>query len=64
MTVLSKTFKRGTDLIAYANYEYDRLCFILVPLRGQIILGPRTRDKILVPFRGRCQKTRAQLQKM
>ena len=30
-----------TDLIAYANYEYGRLCFILVPLRGKINSGPR-----------------------
>ena len=30
-----------TDLIAYANYEYERLCFIVVPLRGKLNLGPR-----------------------
>ena len=44
--MLSKTFKRGKNaivlnkLITYANYEYDRSCFILVPLRGKINLGP------------------------
>ena len=47
-----------TDLIAYASYEFDRLCFILVPLRGKINLGPRPQKKILVPFRGHFQKIR------
>ena len=57
MTVLfSKTFKG--DLIAYASYEHDRLCFVLVPLRGKINLGPRPQNKILVPFRGHFQKIR------
>ena len=45
-----------TDLIAYANYECSRLCFILVPLRGEISLGPCPQNKILVPSRGRLQK--------
>ena len=63
MTVLSKTFSSGeecnrTDLIAYASYEYDRLCFILVPLRGKITLGPHPQNKNLAPFRGRFQKIR------
>ena len=62
MTVLSETFKRGkstmhgTYLMAYANYGYDRLCFILVPLRVKINLGPRPQNRILVPFRGHFQK--------
>ena len=47
-----------TDLIAYANYEYDRLCFILVPLTGKINLRPRPQNKILVPFRGHFKKIR------
>ena len=47
-----------TDLIAYANYEYNMLCLILVPLRVKINLGPRPQNKILVPFRGRFQKIR------
>ena len=46
----------GTDLIAYENYEYDRLCFILVPLRGKINLGPRPQNKIFILFRGGFQK--------
>ena len=63
MTVLSKPFKKRkecnrTDLTAYANSEYDRLCFILVPVRGKINLGPRPQDKILVPFRSHFQKIR------
>ena len=33
-------------------------CFILVPLRGKITLGPRPQNKILLPFRGRFQKLR------
>ena len=61
MTVLFKTFIKGkeynrTGVIAYANYEYDRFCFILVPLRGKINLGPRPQNKILVPFRGHSKK--------
>ena len=47
-----------THLIAYANYEYERLRFILVPLRGKITLGPRPQNKILVPFRGHFKKIR------
>ena len=47
-----------TDLIAHANYVYDRLCFILVPLRGKINLGPCPKNKILVPFSGRFKKLR------
>ena len=47
-----------TGLIAHANYEYDRLCFILVPLRGKINLRPRPQNKILVPFRGHFKKIR------
>ena len=60
MTVLSKTWKEcnRTDPIAYANCEYDRLCFILIPLRVKINLGPRPQNKILVPFRGHFQKIR------
>ena len=41
-----------TDPIPHANYVYDRLCFILVPLRGKI------KNKILVAFRGRFKKIR------
>ena len=41
-----------------ANYEYDRLGYILVPLRVKIKLGPRPLNKILVPFRGYFQKIR------
>ena len=35
-------------------------CYILylVPLRGEINLGPRPQNKILVPFRGHFQKIR------
>ena len=62
MTVLSKTLKRGKSAIEptrsrpnslMPHYEYDRLCFcfILVPVRGKITLGPRPQNKILVPFR-------------
>ena len=47
-----------SDLIAYANYECDRLCFILIPLRGKINLGPRPQNKILVPFKGHFKKIR------
>ena len=43
---------KRTDLIAYPNCKYDRLCFVLVPLRGKINLGLRPQNKILVPFRG------------
>ena len=54
MTVLFETFKEErvnrTDLIAYASYKYDRLCFILVSLKGKINFGPRPQNKILVPF--------------
>ena len=39
------------DLIAYANYEHDKFCFIAVPLKGKITLGPCPQNKILVPFR-------------
>ena len=60
--MLSKPFQREksakADLIAYAFYEYDRVSFILVPLRGEITLGPRPQNKILVPFRGHFQKIR------
>ena len=56
MTALSKTFKRGESAVgptySNANYEYDRLCFIFVLLRGKITLGPHPQNKILVPFRG------------
>ena len=41
-----------TDLVAYANYKYYRLCFIVVPLRGKINLGRRPQNKLFVPFRG------------
>ena len=47
-----------TDLIAYANYEYGRLRFILAPLRGKINLGRRPQNKISVPFRDHFQKVR------
>ena len=61
--MLSKTFKKGKSaieptIIIYANYEYDRISFILVPLRGKITLGPRPQNKIWVPFRVRFQKIR------
>ena len=50
MTVsFSKTFKRGKSAIEPTQQpEYDRLCFMLVPLRGKINLGPRPQNKILV----------------
>ena len=60
--MLSKTFKRGksaielTYIIAYANSECDRLCFVFVPIRGKINLGPRAQIKISVLFRGHFQK--------
>ena len=47
-----------TVLTAYANYAYDRLCFMLVPLMGKINLGPRLQNKILVPFRGHFKTIR------
>ena len=47
-----------TDLKAYTNYECDRLCFILEPLRGKINLEPRPQNKIFVPFRGSSQNIR------
>ena len=62
--MLFKTFKRGKgksdliDLVVYANYEYDRLCFILVPLKGKINLRPRLQNRVLVPFRGHFQRIR------
>ena len=58
MTVsFSKTFKRGKSAIEPTQQpEYDRLCFMLVPLRGKINLGPRPQNKILVPFKGHFQK--------
>ena len=48
--------RNRTDLIAYAYYEYDRLCFILVPLWDKINLAPHPQSKILVPFRGHFPK--------
>ena len=39
-----------TDLIADINYEQARLCFVLVALRGRIILEPFPQKKILVTF--------------
>ena len=47
-----------TDLIDYVNYEYNRLCFIVVPLRGKINFGPHPQNKIMVPFRGHFKKIR------
>ena len=34
-----------TDLMAYANYKYDRLCLMLVPLYDKINLGPRHKSR-------------------
>ena len=41
----------GMDQIAGINYEHVKLCFVLVPLGGKIILEPRPQNKTLVPFR-------------
>ena len=38
------------------GHEYDRLCFILVPLKGKINVEPRLQNKILLPFKGRFEK--------
>ena len=57
MTVFSKTsVKRGKSAIEPTYRPTQNMnmsgCFILVPFRGKINLGPRPQNKIVVLFKG------------
>ena len=40
------------ESVQYNRPNHLRLCFVLVPLRGKVILDPCPQKKVLVPFRG------------